>query len=373
MKIIALTVSAGKGHQKAAEAIKRYYEENNVDVDFEIIDTLKYINPIVDKLIIGGYLKSLKKTPKLYGKLYYYSENEDAISAISNLVHDLFSIKLKNLLDEKKPDVVLCTHPFPIEIMSILKRKGKTNIPAIAILTDYAPHPFWIHEHIDAYIIPNEDFVEDLLNFGVTKEKIYPIGIPVSPEFLNHIDKSYARKTLDLEDKLTLLLMGGGLGIGNIKEIFERLIYSDLDVQIIAVAGHNTFLKNQLINLANKSNKKTKILGYTENINLLMSASDILITKPGGLTISEALVKGLPIILSNPIPGQEEKNTEYLLNCGIAAYARKVENIPILINQIILSKTRLKYMQDMAREKAKPNASKDIANLLLKMAKNEAI
>jgi len=373
LKILSLTISAGKGHQKAAEAVKEYYIRNNIQVEFEMIDALKYINPIVDKLIIGGYLKSLKKTPKLYGKLYYYSENEDALASISNLIHDLFSIKLKNLLEEMMPDVILCTHPFAIEMMSILKRKGKTNIPVAAILTDYAPHPFWIHEYIDAYIIPNEDFLDDLLNLGVAKENIYPIGIPVSSAFLTEIPKKEAREILQLEDKLTLLLMGGGLGIGNIKEIFEKLIFSNLDIQIIAVTGYNTILKNQLLNLSLKSNKKTKILGYTDKVNLLMSASDLLITKPGGLTISEALVKGLPLILSNPIPGQEEKNTEYLLNCGIAAYVKKVDSIPSIINQIISSPLRLKYMQDMAKEKSKPNAAKDVGDLLIKMAKKEFI
>ncbi|WP_057976914.1 MGDG synthase family glycosyltransferase [Caloramator mitchellensis] len=368
MKILALTVSAGKGHQKAAEALKKYYAENNPNIEFEIVDTLKYINPIVDKLIVGGYLKSLKKTPKLYGKLYYFSENEDAVSAISNLIHDIFSIKFKSLLEEINPDLVLCTHPFPIEIMSILKKKGKTEIKTAAILTDYAPHPFWFQDYIDAYIIPHEDFIDDLINLGVPSESIHPLGIPICNDFAQAIEKNKARDLLGLEDKTTILIMGGGLGIGNIKSVFESLIYSTLDIQIIAVAGYNARLKNQLLNLSNICNKKTKIFGYTDEINLLMSASDLIITKPGGLTITEALIKNLPMLLISPIPGQEEKNAEYLLNCGIAAYSKRPENITITLKQLLGSSKRLTHMKEMASEKAKPNAVEDIAKLLIDLS-----
>ncbi|CDF57239.1 MGDG synthase family glycosyltransferase [Thermobrachium celere] len=372
MKILCLTVSAGSGHIKAAEALEKYFLSHYENIHFETVDTLKYINPIIDKIIVGGYLKSLKRTPSLYGKLYKFAETEDALSNLSSLVNELLSIKIKGLIEELNPDVIVCTHPFPIEMVSKLKKKNKVEVPCIAILTDYAPHSFWFYSHIDAYVIPNEDFIQDLIEKGISRDTIYPLGIPVSEEFLITIDKKEAKSTLELDDKFTILLMGGGLGIGNIKDIFEKLAFSKLDIQIIACAGQNVKLKNQLLEISSRSYKKTVIFDYTDNINLLMSASDLLISKPGGLTITEALIKELPIVINSVIPGQEEKNADYLLNNGIAARIYSEDSVISILMQIMNSKVRLKHMKECCREKAKPNATRDICNLIIDLANKES-
>lgn len=373
MRVLALTVSAGKGHNKAAESVKNYFNKNFNDVEMEIVDVLKYINPVIDKIVVGSYLKSLKRTPVIYAKLYEFAESEDAISSFSGLVNDVLSLKLKTLVSEYNPDVILCTHPFPIEMLSILKKKGKISKPVAAILTDYAPHSFWLYSHVEAYIIPHEDFIHDIVEKGIPEDTVYPYGIPVSEEFLKKIDRDRAREELGIDrDKLTLLLMGGGLGIGNIKSIFEELVYSNMDVQIIAVTGSNLKLKNRLKDIASRSSKTNLIYDYTDNVSTLMSASDLLITKPGGLTITEALVKSIPIIITSPIPGQEEKNSNYLLNNGIAARIKGSDSIVSIIKQLVNSPTRLNNMRTAAMEKAKPNATRDICNLLIKLGNNSA-
>ncbi|KMT22815.1 MGDG synthase family glycosyltransferase [Clostridium cylindrosporum] len=369
MKILALTVSAGNGHNKAAESIKDYLTNNFEDIDVEIFDTLKYINPILDKLVVGSYLKSVKNTPALYGKLYEYAENDDTVSNLSGFVNDILSIKLKNLIFRKKPDVVYCTHPFPVEMLSILKRKHKVDIPVVAILTDYAPHSFWFYNSIDAYVIPHEDFVCEIREKGVPKDTIYPLGIPISNSFLQNVNKDKIRENLGLsKDKTTLLLMGGGLGIGNITKIYKELCFSTLDLQFIICAGNNTKLKNQLESLKARTLKKTIIFEYTEMVPELMSVSDILVSKPGGLTISEALVKNIPIIITSTIPGQEEKNADYLVNNGVAARVKESGDLTHLMYQLSQSKLRLSHMRDMAKEKSKPNSTKDIANLIVSFA-----
>ncbi|WP_027309434.1 glycosyltransferase [Caloramator sp. ALD01] len=371
MKILCLTVSAGSGHIKAAEAIGKYFKTHYNDVQFEMVDTLKYINPIIDKIIVGGYLKSLKKTPALYGKLYKYADSEDTLSNLSSIINEILSIKIKGLIEEYEPQAIVCTHPFPLEMVSKLKRKNKIECPCIAILTDYAPHSFWLYSHIDAYVIPNEDFIQDLVEKGIEKETIYPLGIPVSEEFLQRIDKREARKELELDDKFTVLLMGGGLGIGNIKDMFEKLAFSKLDIQIIACAGQNIKLRNQLNEIASRTNKRTIVFDYTDNINLLMSASDLLISKPGGLTITEALIKEIPIVINSAIPGQEEKNADYLLNNGIAARIHSDDSVVSILMQLLNSKVRLQHMKECCREKAKPNATRDICNLILQKIENQ--
>lgn len=373
MKILALTVSAGNGHNKAAESIRDYFSSNYDNINVEIFDTLKYINPILDKLVMGSYLKSVKATPYLYGKLYEYADSEDTVSHFSGFVNDILSVKLKGLINRKKPDLVYCTHPFPIEMLSILKRKHKVAIPVVAILTDYDPHAFWFYNHIDAYVVPHEDFIPIVREKGIPKSSIYPLGIPVSNKFLKPVDKESVLKDLGFsKDKITLLLMGGGLGIGNITEIYKEICFSSLDLQVIVCCGNNYKLKEQLDSLKSRTLKNSVILGYIENVHELMSISDILITKPGGLTISESLIKNLPIIITSTIPGQEERNADYIINSGMAAKVKEASELTILISQLIQSKLRLTHMRDMANEKSKPNSTKNICELMIDIIENKS-
>ncbi|MEG0128308.1 MGDG synthase family glycosyltransferase [Clostridium sp.] len=371
MKILALTVSAGNGHNKAAESIKDYLTTHYDNVEVEIFDTLKYINPVLNKVVVGGYLTSVKNTPALYGKLYEYAETEDAVSNFSGFVNDILSIKLKKLIARKKPDLVYCTHPFPVEMVSILKKKHKVDIPAIAILTDYAPHSIWFHNHIDGYVIPHDDFIPEVREKGVPKGSIYPLGIPIQNSFLEPINREEVLRELNLDiDKPTLLLMGGGLGIGNIPDIYKELCFSNLDIQFIICAGNNNKLREQLEQLKSRTLKNTVILGFTSEIHRYMSASDILVSKPGGLTIAELLVKGLPLIITSTIPGQEEKNADYLVNNGIAARVKDHSELIHLIHQLYGSKLRLNHMREMALEKSKSNSTRDIATLIVETANN---
>ena len=370
MKILALTVAAGNGHNKAAESIKECLENNYENVEVEIFDTFKYINPVLDKLIVGSYLKSVKSIPSLYRKLYAYAENEESVSHFSQFINDILSVKLKNLILEKNPDVIYCTNPFPVEMLSILKRKGKISTPVVAILTDYAPHAFWFYNCIDAYVVPHEDFLWEIKEKGVPLNTIYPFGIPISNDFLNPVDKKAVLDELGLSpNKLTLLLMGGGLGIGNITKIYKELCFSSLDVQFIICCGKNNKLKNQLNCLKSRTLKKTVIFGYTNRIPEFMSVSDILISKPGGLTVAESLVKKLPMIITSTIPGQEEKNAEYLINNGIAAKVKEYDNIINLLYQFSESTFRLNHMKQMAEEKAKPDSTQNISKLIYEYGK----
>lgn len=370
MKILNLTVSAGSGHGKAAEAVKDYFSENykDIDIDMKIVNTLKYINPLVDKLVIGSYLNALKKTPSIYGKLFAYAENDDAVSNVTQVINDFLSKKINNLIRTFDPDIIVCTHFFPLEMVSILKRKRKINMPVIAIITDYAPHSIWFYSHIDAYVIPHEDFVQDLIEKGISKDTIYPYGIPISEKFLEVMDQRECRHSLGLDtEKLTLLLMGGGLGMGNIRTIFEQLAFSNLPLQLIACTGSNLKLKNQLIDISSRCNKQTLIYDFTDNVSTLMSACDILVSKPGGLTVTESINKHKPIIITSAIPGHEERNADYLLNNGIAARVKDTDSIVSLIKQLTISSTRLNHMRESAMEKSKPDATKRTCELIISL------
>jgi processive 1,2-diacylglycerol beta-glucosyltransferase len=364
MDILILSISAGGGHMRAAQAVKDYIKKHYLDINVEIVDWLKYINPVVDKVVIGGYIGTLKTTPSLYGKLYDMAEKEEGISDISYTINRLLALRMEKLVTRENPKIVLCTHPFPLEVICYLKKKRKLNLKIISLLTDFAPHSFWIRDGADYYIVPNEDLIYEMKWKGVPQDKIFPFGIPIDERFSLNYDKDSIRKTLGLKNKTTLLLMGGSLGMGELKEVFADLISSSLDIQLIAICGNNKKLKESLEASASSKHGRSIVLGYTREVPSLMAASDLLITKPGGLTVSEAMTMGLPIAVISPIPGQERQNARYLINSGMAVEFKKGDYLKGLISQLLASPVRLSHMKEIAALKAKPNATGDICTLI---------
>jgi processive 1,2-diacylglycerol beta-glucosyltransferase len=318
MDVLFLTVSTGRGHEKAAQAVKEIIEEFYPGSRTLIVDALRYTSPIADKIIIGSYLNTIRNTPSIYRKLYKMSEMGDNFYSLNKKFNKLLSGRLLNLIKEFNPSVIVTTHPFSLQMLSELKKKTDFNIPVLAIVTDYVFHSFWLHELVDAYIVAHENLKNDMVKWGISESRIFPYGIPVQQKFLEKKDKKEVRKQLGLDDKLTALIMGGSLGFGEIDTAFSNLLKCRRDLQIIVVTGENIGLLKKLSNYSANACKNVKILGYTDMVPELMDVSDFLLTKPGGLTISEALVKGIPIYIISPIPGAEEGNADFLLQNGAA-------------------------------------------------------
>ena len=373
MKTLIFSVATGGGHGHAAAALKNHIQLNDPNSKIEIIDTLKYVNPIIDKVVIGSYLNTIKITPSLFGKLYYYTETGEGISAISSKFLELFSYKLLPLIEEFQPDVLIATHAFTAEMLSILRQKFKLPIPSVVILTDYAPHSFWLHPFIDAYIVSNEDMKEEMISRGILGESIYPLGIPVKPDFVKKYNKAETLEELDLNPNIpTLLIMGGSLGMGKISEIYQELSQASMEFQILVVTGSNKKLYAELIKLKNESPKKSVILGFTKDVNKYMQACDLLLTKPGGLTITEALISQIPLALFSPIPGQEEQNAEFLLKHNLAIDLGSGKNCGTLIEEILSDKNLLETMKQNCRKMAKPYSGDDICRILHSLIENKA-
>lgn len=365
MKAIIFSVSAGGGHSHAAEAIKNYIMLNEPNSEVEIIDTLKYINPIIDKVVIGSYLNTIKITPSLFGKLYNFAENDDALSAVSGKIIELLANKLLPLINNFRPDVLIATHPFPTEMISVLKGKFKINMPIVSMLTDYAPHSFWIHPGIDAYIVSNDDMITEMIHRGVSIHCIYSLGIPVKPDFLQKFSKGETLKELGLSNEVpTILMMGGSLGMGKISQIYENLIESSLSFQVLIITGNNKKLFEDLNNFSQNSPKKTRVLGFSKQINRYMQSCDLLLTKPGGLTITEALICKIPLAIFSPIPGQEEKNAEFLLRHNLAINLENGKNCRQPVENLLSSPQLINSMRQNCIKYAKPNAGNDIYVLL---------
>jgi processive 1,2-diacylglycerol beta-glucosyltransferase len=295
--------------------------------------------------------------------------------------------KFKKLLNDSNPDVIIGTHPFPMIALSTLKKSksnysNNTNLgdtfhkhhyninvpPMISVLTDYTTHSTWIQNEIDYYIVGHE-YVKELLVFeGVDSSKVKTFGIPVEKSFLSNRDRETVLLELGLSpDKLTVLLMGGSFGAGNIKETLAELLDIDRDFQILVVTGRNESLKEKLDKnlLSHTQNKNVCILGYTTKMNDILASIDVLITKPGGLTTTEALLKDVPMIIPYYIPGQEEENLEFLSNCGAALRTTKKYTLSVLLKVLIDDSSRLDMLKRNIKSIRKFNSSQNIANLVV--------
>lgn len=369
MKTLILTVSAGGGHIHAANAVKDYIHMNSPESEIKILDTLKYINPVIDKVVIGSYLKTIKITPSLFGKLYDYSESELGFtSSVTNKFSELMAYRFLPTLQEYKPEIIVCTHPIPAEMISILKEQGKLSIPVITILTDYAPHNLWLNPCIDAYVVSNSDMIGEMVERGIDKNTIYDFGIPVELSFINTYDKAKVFNELGLDiSKTTLLVMGGSLGMGKISDIYDELLKVNADIQIIVITGSNKKLYAELSKIDVPYDKKTKIIGFTKEVNKYMQVSDLLLTKPGGLTITEALVCRIPLAVFSPIPGQEEKNIEFLLKHNLAINLGSPKNCRKKIEEILKSKEILTDIKSNCEKFSKPDSGNKVYKLMLSL------
>ncbi len=371
MNVLFLTAATGGGHVKAAQALMEHMEKQLPGCKTRLIDALKYINPIVDRLITGTYLNTVKALPCLYGKFYDLSEKDETITKLVRGLNNLLSRRLLQLFQEDLPDAVICTHTMPLQMLANLKKKGLVSVPVIGIVTDYTNHYFWKLDEIDAFIVAHECIKEDMIKMGLRESSIYVCGIPVAERFAKeHTDRRICLARLGLENKPTALVMGGSLGLGNIEQVFRSLLYIKQEIQIVVVTGSNNKLRQQLEAIsADYSN--IRILGYTEKISELMSASSLIITKPGGVTISEALVKRLPICIMDPIPGQEERNANFLRNSGAAFRLTDRDDLEYLLEHTLLKPNILKRMSEAAGRLAKPNACEEISDIVEKLIRNQ--
>ena len=367
MRVLFLSISMGAGHINAAKALEEYIVLRYPDSKNLIIDTLKYINPVIHKVIVDGYLNIVKKKPEIYGSLYRMSECRENLNKLSQRLSSLLASKIHKLVLDFKPAIIVCTHPFPLQIVAHLKKHKNVKVPAVAILTDFVNHPLWFHDNIEAYIVGHDYIKHDMEECGICKNCIFPFGIPVSRKFLKPSSKAIALNRLSLENKLTVLVMGGNLGIGDIENSFRAFAGCKRDLQIITVTGKNIALEEKIKALSKSYNRPIKIFGYTQNIPELMDCSDFIATKPGGMTISEALVKKLPILIISPIPGQEERNARFLINSGAAVSINRKDSIDSILCQIFDNPLRYHHMKQMAENLSKPEAGHNIVNLMEKL------
>ncbi|OGX45509.1 MAG: hypothetical protein A3G38_03855 [Omnitrophica WOR_2 bacterium RIFCSPLOWO2_12_FULL_51_8] len=361
-------ISEVSGHRSAAEAVGKALKILRPDIEITGINGFNYTNPITEKIINRIYMGVIKSAPQLWEYLYDNPSVIKRLERIKKNIHKFNSPKLKKLFDKFKPDAVLCTQAFPCGMVADYKKNFGVKFPLVAVLTDFAPHSFWVYESIDYYITPSDNVSQRLIKKGVPAEKIRSFGIPFDPKFNELLDKARLFYKFKLDSEvMTLLIMGGGQGLGPIKKIIKSLERIPFPVQEIVACGTNKKLYDSLKSKIKKCRQRILLFGYVNNIHELMSVSSVVISKPGGVTTAEALAKRMPMVIVKPIPGQEANNSDYLTEKGAAIRIDDPRDIHFVIEELARSPDRLNRLLHAAEKISKPNASFDIAKLLIEI------
>ena len=366
--ILVVTASMGSGHNKAAnavaEAIKRKYPVNKINViDFMSTETA-YFNRLVKDI----YLKMLDHTPSVYEFFYKFTSDSTKGSTIQSVFAHAMKKDMRELIKKYEADMVICTHPFPCAAASYLKQTGEINIPLITVMTDFCVHQFWLYKNIDIYFTANDLLKKEMVNQGLLEERIFVTGIPVGYNFRVDYNRDDLLAKFKLEkDKPVALIMGGGLGLGGVKNALCQLERLKKDIQILVITGANVALWSEMNEYAQHSKHKIFVWGYSHNIQEFMSVATFLISKPGALTISEALTRELPMILHDPIPGPEVDNAKFVSDNGAAIWVKHQDTLDAVVREVLSDATILPKLRNNAKVLKKPYASDNIADVIANM------
>ncbi len=368
MRVLILTITTGQGHNQVAKNLDKCLTECGAQT--LSLDVFEYISSGLKEIVSYGYLMSTKRLPKVYGKAYRMAEKRDTENKESRtlkITSNIMAKKVAKLVNRYMPDVIICTHVFAAMLVSSIKTNLENKPKSVGIVTDFTIHPYWEETELDYYITATDLLTNQAIKKGISKEKVLPIGIPIAAKFAHSVDKKESRQILGIDDKRTVLVMSGSMGYGKFGRMIKKLDESNSDFQIISVCGHNQKLKKEI----DRMNLKHKIynFGFSDKVDLFMDAADCIITKPGGLTTSEALAKKLPIIMANPIPGQEDRNVEFLLNNGAAVKISSTFPVDEALYQLFENDYRLDGIKDMVAALGRPNSIQEFTQFILKIGK----
>jgi processive 1,2-diacylglycerol beta-glucosyltransferase len=371
-KVLVLSASAGAGHIRAAQAIERAFAEMGSAREVRHVDTLDFTNKVFRRLYSKAYIDMVNKAPELLGWLYDYLDTPWEKER-RRLALDKFNARpFINMVRDYGPDVIVCTHFLPAEIVSWLKAKERLACPQAIVVTDFDVHAMWLCHHYEHYFVALEETRVHLEKLGIPGAKVTATGIPIDPAFARPADKGAAREKLGLAaDKTTVLLSAGGFGVGPIEHLVQSLLEMRHPVQVVAICGRNEELRGRIAELAAgpvPERHAIAVVGYTTAMHEYMAASDILVGKPGGLTTSEALASGLIFAIVNPIPGQEERNSDHLLEEGAAIRCNNLPTLAFKLDRLLDDPARLAAMRENVRRLARPRAAFDIAEKVAALA-----
>jgi processive 1,2-diacylglycerol beta-glucosyltransferase len=367
-RLAILSVSAGAGHVRAAQALEAAARAATPPIDATHVDLLTLVPKEFKKLYGEKYISLVEKSPQLWSWLYSKTDRPSRDSLVGKLKRAAEKLNTRKLwaeIERLAPDAILCTHFLPAELLSRARAKGRKLPPLWVQVTDFDVHSLWVHTHVDRYCVASDEVAFRLADRGVPPDRISVTGIPVMPQFSTPLERSACAAELGIDPRrFTVLMMAGGAGVGSLDELAARLLALPGDQQLVALAGRNAELLKKLQALAKKHPGRLFPLGFTTTVERMMTTADLVVTKPGGLSVSECLAKGRPMLLVSPIPGQEERNADYLVEAGAAVKAMDGATLAYKLSRLLADRSRLAAMSEAAHRAARPHAARDVIALL---------
>ena len=376
MGVLILTVSTGFGHTATALSIERRLQDKGIST--KIIDVYQYANKLISETLDKSTALYAKYTPEVYRLIYQYLDSgalDDRFN-LTSFINALCTFRFERLIRELDPDFIICTHVFAAQLVHELKKKGRCRAELLGICTDYTIHPYWeTLTTMDHFVIASESLTYRAVKKGIRREIIHPFGIPVHPKFYRSVSRQEARRRLGYdEDSRVILLMGGGLGYGMVDGQAGRILSVRQKLELAVVCGNNTRQRAEFEKIRDKMPfAKIHVYGFVDNVNDMMDAADLLVSKPGGLTVTEALLKGLPMVVINPIAGHEERNLEFLLNQGACVRADKSFPLDEAVAMLLSDHRRVEDMKRRIECLAKPNAGQDLVDFVVQRLQPPAL
>ena len=374
MKILIFTASTGGGHKRAAAAIEQKIKSLSTETEVKVVDAMKAIGKVYDKTVCGGYHFMATKIPKVYGKCYKITDRKTLMYKAVMRSNTMMSNKLLDTINEFTPDIVIICHPFVTTMISKLIRQGKTNVKAISIITDYDAHRTYIVPSIEAYVLAEPQMCDKLINeYGVNKDLIHPLGIPIFDRFTEPFSKEEICKREGLDPEIpTVLLMAGSFGVTSVLEFYKQLAQKGKNMQFIVITGRNIKLFGHIEKLIDEmgTQDNTRLLYFVKNVEDYMHISDLIVTKPGGLTVTESLACGLPLAIYSAFPGQERDNADFLIKEKAAVLLDKKEGANQII-ELLNSPEKLAKMKEQCKNLFIANSAENIFLLAQKICSNE--
>jgi processive 1,2-diacylglycerol beta-glucosyltransferase len=373
VRILVLSASVGAGHMRAAQAVELALRQTAPDAFVQNTDVLTLTNTTFRRLYGQEYLKLVNKAPHVLGYFYDYMDRprkaDSKRDRLRGMVERLNLTKVCDLIECGSWDVVVNTHFLPASIIARLKTKEKLKVPQMVVTTDYETHRLWVTEPAERYCTATPEGAAYLVHWGAAKEKTSVTGIPIHPVFSEPKDRATCLRNQGLKgDRPILLQLSGGFGVGPIEQLFRGVLDIDVPLEIVVVAGKNEDARRKLEAVKAPPRHRAKILGFTDQIDELMAVADVVLSKPGGLTTSEVLARGAAMAIINPIPGQESRNSDFLLERGAAIKINNVVTMAMKLQALLADRERLEGIKATARRIAKPQAAFDVAKIALQLA-----
>ena len=374
LRILVLSASVGAGHLRAAEAVELALRQMLPDATVRNVDVLEMTNRLFKRVYGQFYLDLVNKAPHALGYFYDMLDQPRSPKQRSDKLRlYLEKLNLKSFLkflNAEPWDLVINTHFLPAEIIASLRHKNELDLPQVTATTDFETHRLWVNQPCDGYFTATPEGALYLQHWGVPAADTFVTGIPIHPVFSTPKDRATCIAKHGLAaDRPIILQLSGGFGVGPIEKIFHGLLGVDQPIQLVTITGRNDKLKDQLSKIKTPDRHKVKVMGFTKEIDELMQTADLVVSKPGGLTTSEVLASGAVMVIVNPIPGQESRNSDYLLENGAAIKANNLATLGYKVNALLKDATRLDQLRANVRRIAKPRSAFDVVEKALDLFK----